>query len=79
LTVTTIAKEELMEAQCRCGAEFRFSFDQLGCIECGSSCCPSCSYQLESANYCSRCAETLLELPWAVSAHPSGAHAAGLV
>jgi hypothetical protein len=54
-----------MEARCRCGTEFRFSFDQLGCIECGAPCCPTCSYQLESTNYCSRCAEALLELPWA--------------
>jgi len=61
-----------MEAQCRCGAEYRFSFDQLGCIECGASCCLECSYQLESANYCSRCAEALLELPWAARA-PVGA------
>lgn len=56
-----------MEARCRCGTEFRFSFDQLGCIECGAPCCPVCSYQLESANYCSGCAEALLELPWAAA------------
>ena len=55
-----------MEGRCRCGAEFRFAFDQLGCIECGAPCCPVCSYQLESASYCSQCAESLLELPWAM-------------
>ncbi len=41
-----------MGAQCRCGTEVEFSFDQLGCIECGAACCPACSYQLESASYC---------------------------
>lgn len=60
-----------METRCRCGTEFRFSFDQLGCIECGAPCCPTCSYQLESANYCSRCAEVLLELPWAAALTPA--------
>jgi len=64
-SISTFNKEEQMEAQCRCGAEIRFSFDRLGCIECGAACCPSCSYQLESTNYCARCAEALLELPWA--------------
>jgi hypothetical protein len=71
-----------MEAQCRCGSELRFSFDRLGCIDCGSPCCPSCSYQLESANYCSRCAEALLELPWAAGGSParwSSHRATGLV
>ena len=54
-----------MARQCRCGSEVHFVFDQLGCIECGAACCPSCSYQLESTHYCGSCAETLLELPWA--------------
>ena len=68
-----------MSAHCRCGTHLQFPFDQLGCIECGASCCAVCSYQLESANYCSRCAEALLELPWAhemLLAHKSGANAA---
>ncbi len=63
-----------MGSQCRCGTEVRFAFNHLGCIECGAACCPACSYQLESTNYCSGCAETLLELPWArsvASAHPA--------
>ena len=71
-----------MEARCGCGTEFRFSFDRLGCIECGAACCPVCSYQLESASYCSRCAEALLELPWATAVSPAraaGRSAAGLL
>jgi hypothetical protein len=54
-----------MAGRCRCGSEVRFPFNHLGCIACGASCCPACSYELESTNYCSACAETLLELPWA--------------
>jgi len=54
-----------MAGRCRCGTEVQFAFNHLGCIACGAACCPACSYQLESANYCSACAETLLELPWA--------------
>ena len=54
-----------MAGRCRCGSEVQFAFNHLGCIACGASCCPACSYELESTNYCSACAETLLELPWA--------------
>ncbi len=57
-----------MVGHCRCGSEVRFAFEQLGCIGCGASCCPGCAYQLESTHYCGRCAENLLELPWAPSA-----------
>ena len=63
-----------MGGHCRCGSEVRFSFNHLGCIACGAACCPACSYQLESTNYCSVCAATLLELPWAstvASAQPA--------
>ncbi len=75
--VTTYSKEEPMGARCRCGSEVRFAFDHLGCIECGAACCPACSYQLESANYCSSCAETLLELPWSAKL-TSGRPTAGI-
>ncbi|HET8578382.1 MAG TPA: hypothetical protein VFO18_14910 [Methylomirabilota bacterium] len=56
-----------MGQRCRCGTEVRHAFDHLGCIQCGAACCPACSYELESANYCPRCAESLLELPWAAA------------
>lgn len=42
---------------CRCGSEARYDF---GCIECGTPCCPDCSVQLESANYCAACADSLV-------------------
>jgi hypothetical protein len=61
-----------MGSRCRCGTEVEFAFNHLGCIACGAACCPTCSYQLESANYCSGCAETLLELPWARPGVPAG-------
>ena len=60
-----------MRARCRCGTEIHHAVDQLGCIECGSACCPACSYELESTNYCAACAEALLELPWALALSPA--------
>ena len=54
-----------MGAHCRCGSKVEFAFDHLGCLSCGAGCCPACSYQLESTNYCAACAEALLELPGA--------------
>ena len=30
-----------MGAQCRCGTDVQFSFNHLGCIECGAACCPA--------------------------------------
>ena len=58
-----------MGAHCRCGTEVPFSFYHFGCIQCGAPCCPDCSYQMESVNYCSSCAESLIERPWARAAH----------
>lgn len=52
-----------MEARCRCGNLIRHSFDHLGCVQCGAACCPACAQPLESATYCRRCAEALLEAP----------------
>jgi hypothetical protein len=60
-----------METRCRCGTEVRYTFDHLGCIQCGAACCPACSYELESASYCPNCAEALLDLPWAAAANPA--------
>lgn len=53
-----------METRCRCGSPIAYPFYQLGCIECGAGCCPACAFPLESATYCARCAESILELPW---------------
>src|SRR5581483_2158222 len=48
-------EESSMSSRCRCGTEVHFAFNHLGCIACGAACCPACSYQLESASYCSSC------------------------
>lgn len=53
-----------MDTQCRCGSWIHHAFDQLGCIECGAACCPACAFPLESATYCRRCAESILEVAW---------------
>jgi hypothetical protein len=53
-----------MEARCRCGGPIAYPFHQFGCIQCGAGCCPACAFPLESATYCARCAESILEVPW---------------
>jgi hypothetical protein len=67
-----------MATRCRCGSVVQHSYDHLGCIQCGAACCPACAYELESAQYCSNCAEALLDLPWAATVNPAR-HAAGAV
>ena len=62
-----------MAARCSCGSDIQHALDQLGCIQCGTACCPVCSYQLESASYCGSCAESILELPWDPSTRPRAA------
>jgi hypothetical protein len=37
------------------------TYQRLGCIECGATCCAACAIHLESAVYCGTCAESLLE------------------
>ena len=66
-----------MKPLCRCGAELKFSFEQLGCVDCGAACCPACAYQLESASYCPACAEVILDLPGAHRT-PAGSMTAAL-
>jgi hypothetical protein len=33
----------------------------LGCLDCGSTCCPECAISIESATYCRTCAAALLD------------------
>lgn len=51
-----------MRTTCSCGTPFLRLFDDLGCVECGRQCCSGCAVVLESATYCMRCAESLLEV-----------------
>ena len=67
-----------MATRCRCGSSVQHTYEHLGCIQCGAACCPVCSYELESANYCSSCAEALLDLPWAAALNPAR-YAAGVL
>ncbi len=46
-----------------CGAAVPYTFEALGCIQCGRACCPDCGVLMESAWYCARCAESLIEQP----------------
>jgi hypothetical protein len=49
-----------MATNCECGAAVNHEFHRLGCMECGSTCCPSCAIHFESATYCPSCAGSLL-------------------
>ena len=52
----------LMQAQCSCGPDERTYVHSLGCLDCGSACCPECAISLESATYCRTCAAALLDV-----------------
>jgi len=45
---------------CGCTTESDQAFYDLGCIDCGTACCPSCAVPLESVPYCRSCARSLL-------------------
>jgi hypothetical protein len=46
---------------CRCGSEIVSPARAVVCVRCGAACCPVCAYVLESASYCTRCAEALVD------------------
>ena len=50
-----------MHSQCNCGTEERPLAQTLGCLDCGSACCPECAISLESVTYCRTCAAALLD------------------
>jgi hypothetical protein len=47
---------------CDCGTPILQASDDLGCLECGATCCPICAYILESVVYCAFCAIDLLDV-----------------
>jgi hypothetical protein len=49
-----------MGGSCGCGTQINHTFHELGCIECGATCCPACAVSLESAMYCRGCARSLV-------------------
>jgi hypothetical protein len=50
-----------MQAQCGCGTDEQTFAHSLGCLDCGSACCPECAISLESVTYCQTCAAALLD------------------
>jgi len=51
-----------MRAVCRCGSPMLSSpLGERSCMKCGTSCCSACAFSLDSATYCSRCAESILD------------------
>jgi hypothetical protein len=51
-----------MRSPCSCGGPARYRLYDVTCLECGMPCCPSCTFIFESATYCARCAESILEI-----------------
>ena len=51
-----------MTMTCGCGSPILSPLRELRCAKCGRACCPACSFALESAVYCGRCAESALDL-----------------
>jgi len=47
-------------ANCGCAHDSGAAAYELGCIDCGAACCPSCAVPLESVTYCRSCARSLL-------------------
>jgi len=47
-------------SNCECGNQVQYSFQSLGCQDCGGAVCPKCAVPLESVSYCRSCAGDLL-------------------
>ena len=56
-----MAKEGRLVNICRCGSAIVSPDRALVCVRCRAACCPVCVYVFESASYCTRCAETLVD------------------
>jgi hypothetical protein len=51
-----------MRGICRCGSPILSSpLGERSCMKCGAPCCSACAFSLDSATYCSRCAESILD------------------
>ena len=63
-----------MRGMCRCGSPILSSpLGERSCMKCGAPCCSACAFSLDSAIYCSRCAESILDaqgVPLALSTRP---------
>jgi hypothetical protein len=46
---------------CGCGSRVTALLQDLSCLRCGEGCCPACAFAIDSATYCVRCAEAILE------------------
>jgi len=46
---------------CDCGSRVTALLQDLSCLRCGANCCPACTFAIDSANYCVRCAQAILE------------------
>ena len=49
-----------MRIGCACDGVARDESYHITCLECGTACCPACTFILESATYCVTCAESIV-------------------
>lgn len=49
-----------MRGRCECGGAIAFAHQDLGCLECGEACCPSCAFRPEGHVFCPACAARIL-------------------
>jgi hypothetical protein len=49
-------EETIMGTACDCGMTLEHHDRHLGCTECGTRCCPSCSLEFDATPYCRWCA-----------------------
>lgn len=53
-----------MKTSCDCGMTIEHGARHIGCHECGTPCCPSCSLEFDATAYCRWCATSrALALP----------------
>lgn len=51
-----------MTKTCHCGHWIDSYLEDLGCLECGASCCPACSYSPEAIVHCASCAQEIFNI-----------------
>lgn len=49
-----------MRGRCQCGGAIAFPHEDLGCLQCGETCCPRCAFRPEGHVFCSACTGRVL-------------------
>lgn len=49
-----------MRGRCQCGGAIAFAHEDLGCLQCGETCCPHCAFRPEGHVFCPACTGRIL-------------------